>query len=711
MSARIMVVEDEGAIALDLKRRLSRLGYDVTCVAASRDEAVAGAAATHPDIILMDINISGPVDGIDTAAEIRSPVIYLTAYSEEKTLARAKATAPYGFLVKPFSERELHATIQMALERHRVEACLAGRERELAEAYAKLEEAQRDLLERSSELFQEKERLLVTLQAIGDGVISTNQHGEISFMNLIAETLTGWSLDDALGKRLSDVLNLIDENAEIPIAAQDTLVTTAWQRGRVVGEGILIARNSGSARQVENCAAPILGRNGDLVGVVLVFRDVSAARRMAAEINYQATHDSLTGLSNRREFENRLDRAIETAIRAGLHHTMAYLDLDQFKTVNDTCGHIAGDELLRQVTALLKTTLRANDVLARLGGDEFGILLESCAVETGRQIMETVVRAIGEFRFVWGEKVFSIGASVGLVEFSGAAADVSVKDILSFADSACYTAKETGRNRVCVYEPDDHALRKYLGEADWFARICAALDQNRFILYGQKIVHLARGEAGGIHMELLIRLKADDGAIVPPMAFIPAAERFGLMPRIDRWVIHSAFNYIARDHRQGLPQYGINLSGAMISDPKALDYIIEQLAVTGVDPTRICFEITETAAISHFGNARMLLHELKKRGCKIALDDFGSGMSSFGYLKQLPVDYLKIDGSFIKDIVENPVDEAFVSAINSVAHVMDIETIAEFVENDAIVEKLRTIGVNYVQGYGIGKPVPLDQLS
>ncbi len=709
MMANVMVVEDEGAIALDLKRRLGRLGYQVTCVAASHDEAIAGVAAGRPDIVLMDINIAGAVDGIETAAEIDVPVIYLTAYAEEKTLERARATAPYGYLVKPFSERELHATIQMALQRRQVETCLAGRERELAAAYATLEEAQRELLTRSAELFQEKERLLVTLQSIGDGVISADHQGGITFMNQVAEGLTGWSVEDAVGKQVSQVLTLKDENGGNEGALPAELMALARQGHRAVGEGVLVARDGWDSYQVENCAAPIRGRGGETIGVVMVFRDVSAARRMAEEIQYQATHDSLTGLINRREFERCLEAAIGSAVREGHHHTMAYLDLDQFKTVNDTCGHVAGDELLRQITGLLRAALRSNDVVARLGGDEFGILLDSCPVETGRKLMETVVKTIGDFRFIWAERVFSIGASVGLVGIaeSGVSGGMSVKTILSYADSACYTAKELGRNRVQLYQPDDLALTRYLGDADWFARVCSALDEDRFVLYAQSILALDADGRHGTHVEILIRLKGDDGAVISPMSFIPAAERFGLMPKIDYWVIRHAFDYIAADPGRAAGLYAINLSGALVSDPQAQDYICAQFDAYDIPPACICFEITETAAISHFGNARTLLHELKRRGCRIALDDFGSGMSSFGYLKQLPVDYLKIDGAFIRDIVDNKVDEAFVSAINSVAHVMGIKTIAEFVENEAIIAKLKTLGINYAQGYAIDRPQPL----
>jgi len=708
MNTKIMLVEDESIVALNLQRRLTRLGYEVPFIAASHDEALRGVEETQPDLVLMDINISGDIDGIDTAAKIKAPVIYLTAYSEEKTLERAKATRPYGYLLKPFSERELHATIQMALERHRVELRLLSSEQQLAIAYAQMEEDKLELEIRAAKLFQQKERLQVTLNSIGDGVITTDQHGHVTYLNPVAEEMTGWRTEDACGKPITEIMNLVDEETRQPAPSPIEQVLHTNAICGIADNSALISRN-GTAYSIEDSAAPIRDRNGKTVGVVLVFHDVSDARRLAAEMSYQATHDALTGLVNRREFERRLEKAIEGAEQYQQQHALAYLDLDQFKIVNDTCGHIAGDELLRQITGLLRLTLRANDTLARLGGDEFGVLLESCPPPSALHIAEAVRNMIGDFHFVWEDKTFPISVSVGLVSFGGPRREqhLSLREVLSIADSACYTAKDLGRNRIHVYQPDDQALNKRFGEMDWYTRIHRALEQNRFILYAQKILALNDQPSHDDHFEILLRLEDENGKIVPPMAFIPAAERYGLMPEIDRWVIRQALAYIAARPagRSGL--FSINLSGALINDEEALSFIAGQLDASGVAPASVCFEITETSAIANLINANAFISALREKGCRFALDDFGSGMSSFAYLKHLPVNYLKIDGAFVKDMARDSIDAALVSAINDIGHVMGIETIAEFAEDDEIIARLRQMGVNYAQGYGVGRPEPL----
>ncbi|MDO8178012.1 MAG: EAL domain-containing protein [Undibacterium sp.] len=707
MPSRVLIVEDESIVALDLQRRLVRLGYDVPRVAASHDQALKAVNDTFPDIVLMDINISGDIDGIDTAAKLDVPVIYLTAYSEEKTLQRAKATKPYGYLVKPFSERELHATIQMALERHGVETRLRISENLLAVAYAKMEVGKRELEIRAVELFEEKQRLEVTLNSIGDGVITTDKLGHVTYLNPVAEVKTGWTMAEACGQPISKILVLINEETQqtAPSPIEVTLRT-----GEITGlahHSALINRQ-GTVFSIEDSAAPMRDRANQIIGAVLVFHDVSDARRLADEMTYQATHDALTDLVNRREFERRLEKAIQSATLHGHQHALAYLDLDQFKIVNDTCGHSAGDELLRQITGLLRLTLRANDTLARLGGDEFGVLLETCPAYFALQIAENLRNIIGDFHFVWDEKTFPISVSIGLVSFGGQASErKGLTEILRIADSACYTAKDLGRNRIHVYQADDNAMNKRHGELDWYTRIYRAMEQNRLVLYVQKIVSLNSSEPYHEHVEMLLRLVNEDGKIVPPMAFIPAAERYGLMPEIDRWVIRTAFAHIA-----GLPHaanslFSINLSGGSLNDEKALRFICEQLATSGVPAQSICFEITETAAIANLLNARAFILALKEKGCKFALDDFGSGMSSFAYLKHLPVNFLKIDGCFVKDIETDTVDVAMVTAINNIGHVMGLETIAEFVENEQILAILRDIGVDFAQGYGVGYPVPM----
>lgn len=707
MLTRILIVEDESIVALDLQRRLIRLGYDVPRVAASHDQALKAVSETCPHIVLMDINISGDIDGIDTAVKIDLPVIFLTAYSEEKTLERAKVAKPYGYLVKPFSERELHATIQMALERHGVETRLKISENLLAVAYAKMEVAKRELEARAIELFEEKQRLEVTLNSIGDGVITTDKMGNVTYLNPVAEKKTGWTIAQACGQPINKILVLVNEktgqSAPSPIEA-------ALRTGELTGlaHHSSLINKQGITYSIEDSAAPMRDRDNQIIGAVLVFHDVSDARRLADEMTYQSTHDALTDLVNRREFERRLEKATQSSILHGHQHTVAYLDLDQFKIVNDTCGHSAGDELLRQITGLLRLTLRANDTLARLGGDEFGVLLESCPPYVALQIAENLRNIIGGFHFVWDNKTFPISVSIGLVNFSGEESErKGMTDILRIADSACYTAKDLGRNRIHVYQADDNAMNKRHGELDWYTKIYSAMAQNRLVLYVQKIVSLNASDPYQEHVEMLLRLVSDDGKIIPPMAFIPAAERYGLMPEIDRWVIRTAFAHIASLPHSAHSLYSINLSGGSLNDEKALLFICEQLVTSGVRAESICFEITETAAIANLLNARAFIIALKEKGCKFALDDFGSGMSSFAYLKHLPVNFLKIDGCFVKDIATDNVDKAMVIAINDIGHVMGLETIAEFVENEDILRILRDIGVDFAQGYGVGYPVPM----
>jgi diguanylate cyclase (GGDEF)-like protein/PAS domain S-box-containing protein len=711
MTTKIMVVEDESIVALNLQRRLIRLGYDVPCIAASHDQALRGVAQTNPHLVLMDINISGDIDGIDTAAKLNVPVIYLTAYSEEKMLERAKATKPYGYLLKPFSERELHATIQMALQRHEVEQCLINSEQQLALAYATMEADKLALEIGASELFQQKERLLVTLNSIGDGVVTTDDLGKVTYLNPIAEALTGWKTAEACGQPVSQVLVLVDEETGAPARSPIETVLHSGKALGLTGKNILINKDGGTYF-IKESAAPICDRDGSILGVVLVFHDVSAARLLTAEMTHQATHDALTGLVNRAEFDKRLEKAILNAAQFGHESALAYLDLDQFKIVNDTCGHAAGDALLRQITGLLWPSIRATDTLARLGGDEFGVLLECCPLDAALKVAENLKNAVGDFRFILGGRTFPVSVSIGLVSFGGRGSKkrMALKDILSLADSACYAAKDAGRNRIHVYRPDDKALTDRFGEMDWYGRIHLALEQNRFVLYAQKIVCLGEKQPYDQHVELLLRM-ANGGIIVPPMAFIPTAERYGVMPEIDRWVIRTAFAHIARCASGQSFLFSINLSGAMINDEKALPFIIEQFTLSGVRPETVCFEITETSAIANLLSARALIIALRTIGCKFALDDFGSGMSSFAYLKHLPVDYLKIDGSFVKDMASDGTDAALVSAINDIGHVMGIQTIAEFAESEDILTRLRTIGVDYAQGYGVGHPVAMKDLG
>ncbi len=431
-----------------------------------------------------------------------------------------------------------------------------------------------------------------------------------------------------------------------------------------------------------------------------------ARRRAESAIQHLAFHDVLTGLVNRSEFERRLNRALVTAKRKRTQHALLYLDLDQFKVVNDTCGHAAGDELLKQIAIILHEQIRGRDTLARLGGDEFSVLLENCPLSKAETIAASLRKVVQGFRFIWEDKVFVIGVSIGVVAIDHTSASTS--ELLSMADLACYAAKDRGRNRIQVYQEDDAELLKRLGEMNWANRIDTALEQNQFQLYRQTIKALNGAPKGLSHLELLLRLH-DGGEIIAPGAFIPAAERYQRMTAIDRWVITEAFAILSEGYFDADCIITINLSGQSLSHEPLFDFVTKQLKKYAVAPERICFEITETAAIANFHTAIDFIRNIKRLGCHCALDDFGSGLSSFSYLKSLPVDYLKIDGSFICNMPHEPVDRSIVEAINKIGHDIGIKTIAEFVENKGIAKHLERIGVDYVQGYAIDRPTPVKK--
>jgi len=432
-------------------------------------------------------------------------------------------------------------------------------------------------------------------------------------------------------------------------------------------------------------------------------KELKLGQEYAVKLAYHASHDPLTNLVNRLEFEKRLALALHTAASQGRQHSVMYLDLDRFKIVNDTCGHAAGDQLLRQVSALLKQQVREGDSLARLGGDEFGVLLENCPLQEAIGIADKLRQCIADFRFVSEGKSFSIGASVGVVQVADGM--LNLTDILCAADAACYMAKEKGRNRVQFYRPHDSDVSMRRREMDWVPRLQRALQEGRFVLYSQQIMSIGERFSQTSHHELLVRMLDEHGKVIPPMAFIPAAERYSIMPMIDQWVIHNAFAAIS-SLGPDCGTYAINISGASIGDERILEFVREQFRKFVMPPRSICFEITETAAIANFDKAARFFGEMKSLGCLFSLDDFGAGMSSFGYLKHLPVDFIKIDGSFVKDVAHDPVAVAMVRAINDVGHVMGKKTIGEFVDGEIVLGALREIGVDFAQGNWISPPSP-----
>ena len=551
-------------------------------------------------------------------------------------------------------------------------------------------------------LFREKESAQITLQSIGDGVVTTNAASVIDYINPVAEDLTGWRLEDAMGKPVEEIFRAFHEETCEPL---ENPLTVAIRRARAIKSvrPMLLIRRDGNELYVDSTAAPIRDGAGRTAGGVLVFHDVSESRELNRRLSYHASHDQLTGLVNRREFENRLERALKSAKARESSYAMCYLDIDQFKIVNDSCGHSAGDALLGQVGALLKSKVRWRDTLSRLGGDEFGILLESCSLDEAMRMAETLREAVRNFRFNWEERVFRLGASIGVVPV--AAENEDVASIISAADSACQAAKEQGRNRVHSFAENDIELMRRRREMQWAARINAALEEGRFELYRMAIQPLQK-PATGSHYELLLRMRDEAGRIISPDNFIVAAERYNITPSIDRWVIENAFRWLVSeaDERERLAMCSINLSGQSLGDDKFLPFVIDQFQKSGIEASKICFEITETAAVASFSQANRFIQALKELGCKFALDDFGTGLSSFGYLKHFPVDFLKIDGSFVREILHDPIDREMVRSINEIGHLTGKQTIAEFAENAEIIQMLTSIGVDYAQGYGISQP-------
>ncbi len=557
-------------------------------------------------------------------------------------------------------------------------------------------------------VFAEKERAQVTLQSIGDAVISTDADGRIEYINPVAETLTAWGLNEARGRPIADVLNLVNELTREPIENPLMCALGRGEGATGADHSVLITR-AGQEVAIQESAAPICDRQGRVIGAVIVFHDVTKERRLKRALSYQASHDALTGLINRREFDNRLHAAVLSAQRGEGSFALLYIDLDQFKVVNDTCGHQAGDRLLRDVTGLLQTRVRASDTIARLGGDEFGVLLESCTIEQASRIADGVRQAIRDYRFMWGASTLSVGASVGVVQITAETANVA--SVMSAADIACYAAKDEGRNRVHVYEQDGVSHRHR--EMHWVARVTRAVEENRLELYFQPIVPIAStgGAAAAFH-ELTVRLRDDDGQLVPPSEFIPAAERYNVMSIIDRWVVRRAVTLLKERQHNGaaLPLLAVNLSGTSLNEQSFAEFVLQSVGQPGI-AAALCFEITETAAVTNLSNVIYFMRELKGRGCKFSLDDFGTGLSSFMYLKTLPVDFLKIDGQFISHVADDPVDRSMVEAISKVGRALGIATVAECVESARVLAELQRIEVDFAQGYYVAAPLPIAQLS
>ena len=676
---KLLIVEDERIIALDLRRRIEKFGYQVCAVVSTAEEAVSATEEHNPDIVLMDIMLSGDRDGTDAAVELRdrfgTPVVFLTAYADEQTLKRAKRAEPVGYVLKPFKERELYTTIEIALYKSRVD----------------------------KELLRQERLFNAILSSIGEGLVSTDANARVTFLNPVAVQLTGWQEEEARGKPLDEVIKFFDhtteERLDLPLQQID-------EDSFYEFDELYLLTKLGGHVNVSGRLTAIHQPGGSQEGYLVALRDVTAYHRMSEIIDYQARHDSLTGLMNRKAFFGHLHELAAEAATEDNHHTFLYVDLDQFKIVNDIAGHRAGDELLRQVSRDLVGTLGERGMVARLGGDEFGAVILNTPVEEGLDVARDIQEVLNR-RFIWQQKAFQVTTTIGLVPVGGNNTDGY--SILAAADDANYLAKESGGNTVKLYETADYHFLKRRGEMQWISRLTHALERDQFVLYGQPIAE-NNAAAKIAKIEILLRLRDQDGTIISPADFIPAAEKYNLMPAIDRWVIRRVLQLLPVQQNGG-PKHrvAINLSGSSVADESLLDFIIEEVEESGADPTLITLEVTETAAIENLSRATNFISRLKQEGISFALDDFGNGFSSFAYLKTLPVDYLKIDGSFVKDMTEDPIDHALVEAVNNIGHTMGLETIAEYVKDAKTLEELRKLRVDYVQGFELYKPAPLEE--
>lgn len=470
---------------------------------------------------------------------------------------------------------------------------------------------------------------------------------------------------------------------------------------------LVFSRKNGERFPVTLNPSAVRNKNGEIIRYIATVKDISERKAAENVIKFQATHDELTGLGNRRAFEQILNQLFAQTRQTSQQHVLCYLDLDEFKVINDTCGHAAGDELLRQVAQKFAYVMDANDQLCRIGGDEFGMVLHHQTIDTAVPIAEDLQQQLLNFRFHWQDRSFAVGVSIGMVVLN--AQTESVGSLLQSADSACYVAKDAGRGRIHVYASDDPALAQRYGVMEWVSRIENALSQNLFVLYAQAIVDITTTQEPGLHCEFLVRMQDGSGGIIPPGAFMPAVERYHLSVRLDRWVVQHALAWMAQ-HQDAISMCSINLSGQSLSDKNFLSFVDAEITASSLPCEKICFEITETAAIANLEMAKAFMAKLSERGCQFSLDDFGSGLSSFAYLRNLDVNILKIDGQFVRDIVTNPINLAMVKSIHEIACLMGKKTVAEFVENQEILALLKEVGVHYAQGYGIGYPVPPEQL-
>jgi diguanylate cyclase (GGDEF)-like protein/PAS domain S-box-containing protein len=555
-------------------------------------------------------------------------------------------------------------------------------------------------------------RAMVTLDAMGESVITVDAEGRIDYINHAAEVLLSQPFDQVMGKAFSEVASLVDETDRRSLGDPVRKALTTGGRVTMGRRAVLVPAGAGPERSVEISVTPLRFEGKEILGLVLVLHDTSELRGLTRQMTYQASHDALTGLVNRREFERRLQEAMDSAQTGNIGHALCYLDLDRFKTVNDTCGHTAGDNMLREVASLIKEAVRDSDTVGRIGGDEFALLLVGCPLEKARQIADDVVRSVNDYRFVWKDKIFNIGVSIGLVEIGGGGGG-AIEDIMNSADSACYVAKKQGGLHVHVYSAREEASARHSGEIHWLQRLQGALRDNKFELYYQPIVHARANGMRGPALEVFVRLVGEHGQPGAPTAdFIRAAERYRLMPHIDRWVVQAVLSALGRGGMKLPPgrSVAINIAGQTLGDSDFLEFVVDCFDHTGASPGDICFEVTESAVVANLDHAQRFIAVLHGMGCEFALDDFGSGLSSFSTLRTLPMDYLKIDGSFINNLAGDSVNQAMVAAMIELSRSLNFRVVAEQVEDQLSLDTVTGMGIDFVQGFVVGRPQPLSMV-
>jgi diguanylate cyclase (GGDEF)-like protein/PAS domain S-box-containing protein len=554
-----------------------------------------------------------------------------------------------------------------------------------------------------------KPRAMVTLDAMGESVITVDADGRIDYINHAAEILLSQRFDQVMGRSFPEVASLVDETDRRSLGDPVRKALATGGRVSMGRRAVLVPVNAGPERSVEISVTPLHFDGTDIVGLVLVLHDTSELRGLTRQMTYQASHDALTGLVNRREFERRLQEAMDSAQTGNVGHALCYLDLDRFKVVNDTCGHTAGDNMLREVASLIKEAVRDSDTVGRIGGDEFALLLVGCPLEKARQIADDVVRSVNDYRFVWKDKIFNIGVSIGLVEIGHDGG--AIEDIMNSADSACYVAKKQGGLHVHVYSAREEASARHSGEIHWLQKLQGALRDNKFELYYQPIVHARADGLRGPALEVFVRLEGEKGQPgAPPADFIRAAERYRLMPHIDRWVVQTVLSALGRGGMRLPPgrSVAINIAGQTLGDSDFLEFVVDCFDHTGANPGDICFEVTESAVVASLDHAHRFIGVLHGMGCEFALDDFGSGLSSFSTLRTLPMDYLKIDGSFINNLAGDTVNQAMVAAMIELSRSLNFRVVAEQVEDQQSLDTVTNMGIDFVQGFVVGRPQPLS---